>query len=105
MNITTGYGRDIEKATSIAHRIVTQFGMDGKQEHYAPLREENFKTSMWMKEQLDRRLQQLLIESNERVTNLLKMHLKELHVFAEALLKHETLDGDEIRRIIEGAIH
>ena len=34
--------------------------------------------------------------------NVLKTHRKELDLLADALLNYETLDGDEVKSVIEG---
>ena len=41
-------------------------------------------------------------ESYERAKSLLKTRSKELKSLAEALLKYETLDAEEVRSILEG---
>lgn len=41
-------------------------------------------------------------ESYERCRQILKSHSKELKELAEALLKYETLDEEEIRMILDG---
>lgn len=41
-------------------------------------------------------------ESYERAKAILKSHQKEHKLLAEALLKYETLDADDIRAILTG---
>ncbi len=43
-----------------------------------------------------------LQESYERARTLLKSHSAELHALSQALMKHETLDSNEIKVIMEG---
>lgn len=41
-------------------------------------------------------------ESYERAKTILKTHSKELKLLSEALIKHETLDSDDMKAIING---
>jgi ATP-dependent metalloprotease len=43
-----------------------------------------------------------LQESYERAKNILKTHQREHKMLAEALLKYETLDADDIKAIMSG---
>ena len=54
------------------------------------------------KKTIDSEVNGLLDESYKRAMNILKTHRKELDLLAEALLNYETLDGDEVKTIIEG---
>ncbi len=51
-------------------------------------------------ELLDQEIKTYLQESYDRAKNILKIHSKELKLLAEALLEKETLDADEIKKII-----
>ena len=51
---------------------------------------------------IDEEVNVLLNEGYKRAQSILKNHRKELDLLAEALLQHETLDGAEIKSIIEG---
>lgn len=42
----------------------------------------------------------MLAESYERAKNILKTHAKEHKALAEALLKYETLDAEDIKAIL-----
>lgn len=52
-------------------------------------------------ELLDQEIKRLLQESYDRAKNILKTHSHELKILADALLLHETLDADQVKRIIE----
>jgi hypothetical protein len=54
------------------------------------------------KKTIDSEVNDFLDESYKRAMNILKTHRKELDLLAEALLNYETLDGDEVKIIIEG---
>merc|ERR1740128_942499 len=53
------------------------------------------------RELTDEEINRLLNESYKRATNLLTKHKKELVLLAEALLKYETLDAEDVRCIVE----
>jgi cell division protease FtsH len=111
--ITTGAGNDIERATAIARRMVTQFGMSealgpvaiGEKEHeiflgreFSQRREISGKTAQLVDEEVRRILDNAYSEA-ERV---LADNRQLLDAIAEALLERETLDGDEVGMLEEG---
>lgn len=52
-------------------------------------------------EMLDQEIRRILQESYDRAKNILKTHSNELKILAEALLLHETLDAEQVKRLIE----
>jgi len=53
-------------------------------------------------ELIDAEIKRLLSESYERAKNILKTHSTEHKALAQALMKYETLDADDIKSIVEG---
>ena len=51
---------------------------------------------------IDSEVRALIERSTQRVRCLLEEHRKELELIKEALLEHETLSGDELKRVIRG---
>lgn len=51
---------------------------------------------------MDAEINKILNDSYVRAKNILKMHAKEHKALAEALLKYETLDADDIKAILGG---
>ena len=51
---------------------------------------------------IDDEVNLLLNESYKRAMAILKTHRKELDLLADALLKYETLDAEEVKKVIEG---
>ncbi len=111
--VTTGAAQDIEKATEMARRMVTQFGMSdligpvavGEGEHQIFLgreltqrREVSDKTI----EQVDGEVKRILSEAYERARKILEGDLDTLNAMANALLERETLDREEVLLIAEG---
>jgi ATP-dependent Zn protease len=50
---------------------------------------------------VDQEVHTLLSDSYERVKQKLKAHEPELHRIAQALLKHEVLDAQQIKAVLE----
>ena len=51
---------------------------------------------------MDAEINRILTEAYKNATNILKAHRRELDLLADALLKYETLDADDVKAIIEG---
>jgi cell division protease FtsH len=111
--VTTGAGNDIERATSLARRMVTVFGMsdvigpmavgDAEQEVFLG-REivQRRELSEKMAELVDGEIKRLLTEAYERAMTTLKENRDLLERLANALLERETLDREEIELLARG---
>lgn len=60
------------------------------------------KSSPELQALIESEVKQLLKDSYERAKNILQVHSKEHSRLAEALLKYETLDLQEIKEVIQG---
>jgi cell division protease FtsH len=111
--ITTGAGNDIERATALARRMVTQFGMseavgpmaigDAEQEIFLGREIGHRRTVSERTAQLvDAEVKRLLDEAYARAADALEENRPLLDAIAEALLERETLDADEIRLLADG---
>ncbi|XP_065321985.1 ATP-dependent zinc metalloprotease YME1L-like isoform X2 [Gordionus sp. m RMFG-2023] len=105
--ITSGASDDLKKATEITTELVKSWGMSDK----VGLRVFKDNSNAFvnvselgetMTESIDAEINRLLNESYERAKSLLKNHTKEHHLLAQALLKYETLNADDIKNVIEG---
>ena len=111
--VTTGAGNDIERATSMARRMVTRFGMsdriglmavgDSDQEVFLG-RElmQRREVSEHTARQVDEEVKRILDEAHARARSVLEANRSLLDTIAEALLDRETLDGDEIQLLLDG---
>ena len=111
--VTTGAGNDIERATSMARRMVTRFGMservglmavgDSEQEIFLG-RElvQRREISEHTAELVDSEVKRLLDSAHDRARVLLEEHKELLETIAEALLERETLGRREIELIEQG---
>jgi cell division protease FtsH len=111
--ITTGAGNDIERATEMARRMVTQFGMSdaigpmtvGDQEHEIFLgRELSQRRSVSEKtaQLVDSEVKRILDGAFRSSRQVLEENRDLLERIAQALLERETLDADEIVALDEG---
>jgi cell division protease FtsH len=111
--VTTGAANDIQKATSLARRYVSQWGLsdavgpmlvgDNEQEVFlgrelSHRREVSEKTAQLV----DAEVAKLLTESYERAKKTLEDNIDLLHAIAGALLDRETLTSDDIAILVEG---
>jgi cell division protease FtsH len=51
---------------------------------------------------IDKEIKRLVEDGLARAREVIKEHLDQLHAIAGALLEHETITGDEIKRIVAG---
>jgi cell division protease FtsH len=111
--ITTGAGNDIERATSLARRMVTQFGMSekvgpmavGDPDHEVFLGRELVQRRELSQETarlVDGELKRFLDEAYSRAVVALNENRDLLESIAEALLERETLDREEIAALAAG---
>ncbi len=109
-DITTGAGNDIERATEMARRMVTEWGMSrlgpvalSKKEEHVFLgkeigtgREYSERTAI----DIDEEIRRILTDNYSRAKQLLQSHIEQLKGLSEALLERETLDGNQIDAIL-----
>ena len=111
--ITTGAAGDIEQATSLARRMVTQWGMsdkvgmiavgDREQEIFLGREfSQRRSVSEQMAETVDAEIKRLIDEAYERARVILTENRPLLDLMADALLERESLDRDEINMLSRG---
>jgi cell division protease FtsH len=110
---TTGAGNDIEKATSIARKMVCEWGMSdrlgplsyGAKEEEIFLGREIQKHRDYSEEtaiEIDNEVRMIVNNGMERAEKILKDNMEILHKLSKELLEREILDGNEIDTIIKG---
>jgi len=108
---TTGAGDDLEKATEMARKMVCEWGMSdkmgpltfGKAEEHIFLGREVSRPKDYSEETavlIDSEIKRIVTDSASRARQLLESNLEKLHLLARALLERETLDGEEINRVL-----
>ncbi len=111
--VSTGASNDIQVATSIARRMVTEWGMSDTLGAIAYDEPENevflghsitrHKTiSEKTAQEVDHQIRAIVDEAYNTTKHILTMHKKEVKVLAEALIEYETLSGNEIKSVLNG---
>jgi len=96
--VTTGASSDLEQATNVANMLV----YNGWSEKVGLRVMKDSELSPSQREIIDNEIKHMLQESYDRAKNILKTHQTELTSLANALMKYETLNKDEIKSAIEG---
>ncbi|MEI4791119.1 ATP-dependent zinc metalloprotease FtsH [Bacillus sp. FJAT-53060] len=111
--VSTGAHNDFQRATGIARRMVTEFGMSDK---LGPLQfgqsqggqvflgrdfnnEQNYSEAIAY--EIDQEVQRFIKESYERAKQILTENKDKLEIIAQALLEVETLDAEQIKSLYE----
>lgn len=97
-NTTSGASSDLEQATRIARAMVTKYGFSDKVGPVALDDESGAKLT----EVADGEIRRLCQEALDKAHALLRAHDREHHRLASALLEYETLDADEMARVVRG---
>ncbi len=112
-NITSGASNDIMQATQKARSMVVEWGMSDK---LGPLRYSESEEEVFLGRSVSQKKTmsdetakliddeiRLLIENAENhARKVLKKHVKHLHTLSNALLEYETLNGKEVKELING---
>jgi cell division protease FtsH len=110
---TTGAGNDIERATDLARRMVCEWGMSdvlgpltfGKKEGEVFLGRDIGQTRDYSEQTaqtIDREVRDIVERNYRRAVEILGSKIHLLHDLASALLEFETIDGEEVERIVQG---
>jgi cell division protease FtsH len=108
---TTGAGDDLEKATEMARKMVCEWGMSdrlgpltfGKNEEHIFLGREFARQKEYSEETalvIDAEITRIVLECATRARQILEENIEKLHALARALLERESLDSEEIARIL-----
>jgi len=108
--ITTGAENDIERATGVARRMITEYGMSrrlglvalGHKEELIFLGREIAEQKNYSEkvaEAIDEEIRGFIDTAEERAREILTNHRETLDKLAKALIKYETMEGAELDRI------
>lgn len=111
--VTTGASGDIKMATDMARRMVTEWGMSHEMGpiHYGSDREEVFlgysmgnpkNIAATTAAKVDEEVKRIVEDAYVRAKKILTDHLDELHALAKALIEYESLNGEEIPKVVKG---
>lgn len=111
-DVCTGASNDIERATDLARKIVTKFGMSDKLGLVAYGNDNNevflgrdFSSTPNYSEKtaaiIDEEIENVVMTQYEKALNLLKEAMPKLHETAKILFEREKISGEEFRTIME----
>ena len=108
---TTGAGNDLERASEIARKMVTEWGMSEK---VGPIRltkkegevflgkemSTGSQLSSTTSEIIDSEIKSIIVNANNEAVSLLKENEKFLHDLANLLLEQEVVDSKELNKLL-----
>jgi cell division protease FtsH len=111
--VTTGASNDIMRSTELARNMVTKWGLSEK---LGPLTYSEDDGEVFLghsvaqhkavsdetAHDIDQEIRSIIDRSYSRAEEILKTNLDKLHLMAEALIKYETIDSDQIDDIMSG---
>ena len=111
--MTTGAGNDLEQATEIARKMVTEWGMSdllgpmtfGKKNEEIFLGREiqsHRDYSEGTARMIDEEISRIVRDSQRMADELLQKNIEILHSLAQELLKYETIDSQDLEKILKG---
>ncbi|KAF8212239.1 ATP-dependent peptidase [Mycena galopus ATCC 62051] len=99
-NVTSGASSDIMNATRTARAMVTNWGFSRLGPVFYDPRDGTL--SSRRKDEIEEEVTNLILGGQGRATTILTSRIEELHRLAHALVEHETLDADEVKRVVRG---
>jgi len=114
-SVTTGASNDIQRATEIARNMVTKWGLS---ERLGPLTYSEDDGEVFLGHSvtqhknisgetaniIDEEIRKIIDKNYDRAEEILTREMDKLHVMADALMKYETIDQDQIRDIMAGKV-
>ena len=111
-DICTGASNDIERATDLARKIITRFGMSeklglvvyGNDQNEVFLGRDFSSTPNYSEKTaalIDEEIEKVVMEQYEKALQLLKDAMPKLHETAKTLFENEKISGEEFRAIME----
>ena len=112
-DISTGASNDIERATDIARKMVTKYGMSeklgpisfGSGNDEVFLGKEFGHTRNYSEKvaaEIDAEIERIINEAYSRTQTILTEHMDKLEAVAQRVFEKEKIEGDEFRRIMNG---
>jgi cell division protease FtsH len=114
-SVTTGASNDIQRATDIVRNMVTRWGLS---ERLGPLTYGEEDGEVFLGHSVTKRKDvsdetahiideeiRHIIDSNYQTANrILTENMDKLHIMADALIKYETIDAEQIQEIMQGKV-
>jgi cell division protease FtsH len=112
-DVTTGAANDLERATKLARKMITEYGMSerlgpltfGRKEELVFLGREIGEQRNYSEEvaqAIDEENHRLISEAHEKAKSILTQHKDTLVRLAKKLIEVETLEGEELEVVLSG---
>jgi cell division protease FtsH len=114
-SVTTGASNDIERATELARNMVTKWGLSDKLGPLTYSEEtgevflgrsvtQHKQVSDVTAHAIDEEVRSVIEQNFQRARTILTAALDKLHAMAEALMKYETIDDEQLKDIMAGKV-
>ncbi len=111
-DICTGASNDMERATEIARKMVTKYGMSdrlgpityGADNNEVFLGRDFSSTPNYSDEIaaiIDEEIKQIITDEYKKAKDILNEHIAKLHVIAKELFNKEKIDGEDFQKLME----
>ncbi|WP_297405041.1 ATP-dependent zinc metalloprotease FtsH [uncultured Cetobacterium sp.] len=109
-DITTGASNDIERATAIAHAMVTKYGMSSK---FGPILLDSTREGDMFQQKLygettakeiDDEIRLMVTTAYDKAKEILTTNRETLETITQTLLELETITGDELDQMLKGEV-
>lgn len=113
--ISTGAQNDLERATDLVRKMITQYGMSenlgpitfGRRQEQVFLGRDIAQDRNYSEEvayAIDQEVRRLIEDAYAKTENMLQTNLEKLELIANALLERETLEADELEQLMKSGI-
>jgi len=110
-DVTTGAANDLERATKLARKMITEYGMSerlgpltfGRKEELVFLGREIGEQRNYSEEvarAIDEEIRRIISEAHEKAKSILTQHKDTLIRLAKKLMEVETLEGEELEAVL-----
>lgn len=111
--ISTGAQNDLERATDLVRKMICEFGMSEalgpitfgrRQDQQVFLGRDISRDRNYSEEvaaSIDKEVRHLIEDAYSKTEQMLRENIDKLHLIAQALIKHETLEGVELEQLMK----
>ncbi len=111
--ISTGAQNDLERATELVRKMITEYGMSEilgpitfgrRQDQQVFLGRDIARDRNYSEEvaySIDKEVRRLIEDAYAKTEEMLRTNIDKLHLVANALIERETLEGEELRQLLE----
>lgn len=112
--ISTGAQNDLERATDLVRKMITEYGMSEvlgpitfgrRQDQQVFLGRDISRDRNYSEEvaySIDKEVRRLIEEAYAKTEEMLKNNMEKLHLIANTLIERETLEGEELEQLLNG---